>query len=118
MCKVGDCKSVGRSRKKGDITSDNVVPMVTLGRESVWVDMLPQLVGTRRDISDINPLAVKVSAVVVTTVCGDALLPCSTAIATYRTEKRSIIQKNELTYILHSMLRAYSNTTYGKKIQF
>ena len=90
MCKVGDCKSVGRSWKKGDITSDNVVLIVTLGRESVRVDMLPQLVGTRGNISDVNPLAVKVSAVVVTTVRGDALLPRSTAIATHRAEKRSI----------------------------
>ena len=58
MCKVGDCKSVRGSREKGDITSDNVVPMVALGGESVRIDMLPQLVGTRRDVSDVNPLAV------------------------------------------------------------
>ena len=36
--------------------------------------MHSQLVGTRRDVSDVNPLAVKVSAVKVTTVPGDTLV--------------------------------------------
>ena len=106
--KISNCESVGRSRKKGDITSDNVVPMVTLRWESVRVYVLPQLVGTGGHISDVNPLAVKVTAVIVTTVLGDTLYPCSTAIATDTTEN--------MKYCVHRMLRASLTVIWILKI--
>ena len=53
-----------------------VVAVVTLLYVRVWVDGLPQEVGTRAHISDINPLAVQIAWVAVSTVGGYPLWSC------------------------------------------
>ena len=43
--------------------------------------MLSQLVCARRDVSDVNPLAVQVPAIEITTVSGDALVSSATTVS-------------------------------------
>ena len=46
--------------------------------------MLPKLVGARRDISDVDPLTVKMSAIEVTTILGNTLVSSSTTVTEER----------------------------------
>ena len=50
--------------------------------------MLSKLVGARRDISNVNPLTVKMSAIEVTTVLGNTLVSSSTTIPELGVGKR------------------------------
>lgn len=66
---------------ESDVTGEDIVPVVTFRRQPIRIDMQSQLVGTGRNVSDVNPLAIKVSAIKVTTVLGNTLMTSATAIS-------------------------------------
>ena len=60
-------------RHDGNPAAGNIVVIVTLSNEVVWVDMETENICAQRYVSDVNPLAVQIAAVKVTTIGGNPL---------------------------------------------